>query len=136
MEAKMLNDTLTLTIDLLNNGTTSTEENLVFERVGNKSTYHRTGHSVTMRKMINFYRSLPKRVGSFLGVAKTSVKFTEDITVAASDGSNVVAPIILEVNFSFPVGTTIAQTVAMRQRALALLDDSITMDKLNLGLHV
>jgi hypothetical protein len=66
-------------------------------------------------------------------VQKTSFKFTRDITVDGADGvSSITSPIIVEVNFSIPVGAESADVLLDRQTVLALLDDDTIMDALNL----
>jgi hypothetical protein len=69
----------------------------------------------------------------FKGVAKTSVKFTFDISVPSTIGesSPVVAPMIVEASFSIPVGATPAQVLEIRQKLVALLNMDTQMDLLN-----
>lgn len=115
-------NSITLPVDLLNNGTTTDE---VFNRYNeelNKSTYVGPNHSLQARNKMELYRTLPKRAGNFLGAAKGSVKFTKDITVPGADGTDIVVPQIFEVSYSLPVGSTDAQSLAFRQRVIAALD--------------
>lgn len=119
-------NTITLPVDLLNNGTTTDE---VFSRYNeelNKSTYVGPNHSLQARNKMELYRTLPKRAGNFLGAAKGSIKFTCDVTVAGADGVDIVVPQIFEASYSLPVGSTTAQAVANRQRLIAALDHAFS----------
>lgn len=117
-------NTITLPVDLLNNGTTTDEVFARFEEGLNKSTYVGPNHSLQARNKLELYRTLAKRAGNFLGAAKGTMKFTQDVTVTGVDGTDIVAPQIIEVNYSLPVGSTDAQALALRQRVLAALDHS------------
>lgn len=133
----MLTDALNLSVDVANNATMVSQEFSLTDRFQNRSVFIGNGHTLLSRNMISFYRSYPTKVGNFLGTAKTSVKITEDVTVSGADGvaTNTV-PCIGEVNFSFPVGATAAKIKEIRQRLIAVLDDDLTMDKLNVQLMV
>jgi len=95
----------------------------------NRSTYgetisHTGGvvHSVPARNQVQFYRTYPKRSGTSRGAAKLTVKFTRDISVPNADGSgSIVLPLIVEVNFSIPVGASHAQISNLRRRAAKML---------------
>jgi len=121
----MQGNTITLAVDKLN------DANLVDEvytdhrsSTPNRSDYIRTGHTPMMRKLMQLYRSVAKRSGAFRGVNRSTVKFTEDIEVPNADGDGtVVQPHIIEILEHAPVGTTPAQTLEMRQRAIAFLDN-------------
>lgn len=115
-------NTITLAVDILNSGSTT---NQAFERVEeqvNRSTYNGPGHTFASRNQMQFYRTNPVRSGAFLGAVKSSVKFTEDVTVDDAEGNDRVAPAIAECSFSIPVGTTAAKTLELRQRMIAALD--------------
>lgn len=128
----MLDNTITLAVDVLNNGTAV---NKVFSRhddsMPNRSRYISDTHSLVSRDMIDFYRTPPKKSGNFNGVAKTGFKFTIDQVVPAADASNIVAPQIAEVSFSLPIGFTTAQLIVLRQRIVSLLDNDTLMKRLN-----
>jgi hypothetical protein len=117
-------NTITLPVDLLNNGTPTNEAFNRYNEELNKSTYVGPNHSLQARNKMELYRTLPKRAGNFLGAAKGSVKFTHDITVAGADGADTVVPQIFEVSYSLPVGSTDAEALAFRQRVIAALDHS------------
>lgn len=121
-----------LAVDVLNTGVTTNETYDRFEEFQNRSTYIGATHTPDARDTINMYRSFPSKSGNFKGVAKTSVKLSRDLTVAGADGvSSLTAPIIVEVNFSIPVGATPASVLLARQRAIALLDKDTVMSPLN-----
>lgn len=125
----MLDNTITLAVDTANTGVT---EDQVYERhreYDNRSEYIGPGHTAASRDLLAFYTADPKQSGNYRGTRKSSVKFTEDITVAGVDGSDIVTPIILEVSYSAPVGITEAQITELRQRAIALLDNDTLCNK-------
>jgi hypothetical protein len=136
----MLANTLVLEVDVNHDGTATadaTEQFTRYEETQNRTVYIGENHTPGERNLITFSRSTPKRAGNFKGVGKSSVKFTQDITVAGVDSTtNVGSAIIIEVNFSVPVGTTRAQLLAIRQRLVAMLDDDSTMDMLSIQLMV
>jgi hypothetical protein len=131
----MQSNEITLVVDELNDGDTTADSTEVwtrFEEYQNRSTYIRADHSLDARRTLSLYRSFPKVNGNFKGVSKTSLKFTTDTSVDGVDGvTSLTAPIIVEVNFSIPVGATAAEVLIVRQRALALLDLDAVMDPLN-----
>jgi hypothetical protein len=125
-------NTVTLAVDLLNTGATT---NVVFtrhEELTNRSTYRSPSHSLASRDILQLYRTAPTRSGDFLGAAKTTVKFTQDVAVDNASGTGTLtAPLIVEINFSVPVGTPDAEILVSRQRAIALLDMDTVMVPLN-----
>lgn len=130
-------DIITLAVDTLNSGSTTNYDFTRFEETLNRTIYAGEDHTIDSRDQLAIYRTAPKRTGNFKGVAKTSTKFTRDITILGVDGlANLTAPIIIEVSFSIPVGCTTAQMVGMRQRAIALLDSDTIMNDLNLSLMI
>lgn len=121
-------NTITLSVDEENDGVGPV--NHVFTRLEeylNRSVYVGPNHSLVTRNTLGLYRTFPKPQGNFNGVAKTSMKFTQDVQVLGKDGvSQITSPIIVEVSYSIPVGATGAQILIARQRALALQDlDSV-----------
>lgn len=127
----MQSNTITLAVDTANSGSTTNQAYNRIEELVNRSTYGGPGHSFSSTNTLQLYRTNPVRSGSFLGAAKTSVKFTESVTVPSAEGEDTVFPLILEVSFSIPVGTTEAKVLELRQRAIALLDMDSIMDPLN-----
>lgn len=136
----MLDDQLTLTVDVANDGTTTADEDQVYTRYEehlNRSVYIAEGHTVAAPHTLSFYRTQPKANGNFKGMAKSAFKFSETLLVPGADGvTTVSAPLICEVSFSTPVGATTEQIVELRQRLVALLDNDIFMNKLNVTLSV
>jgi len=128
---------ITLNVDYLNDGNTTAEAYENEDRTGNRSTYAGPNHALDARDQINFYRSYPTKNGNFKGVAKTAFKLTFDHTVTGVDGvASLTAPVICEVSFSVPVGVSAADVLKVRQRALALLDNDVIMEDLNMKLMV
>jgi hypothetical protein len=115
-------NTITLPVDVLNNGTPSNKVFTRFEEVLNRSTYIGPGHTQVARYLMQLYRAFAKRTGNFLGVSKSEVKITKDFTVLGVDGTNQVAPAIADASFSIPVGLTAAQMLELRQDLVAALD--------------
>lgn len=124
----MLTNTITLAVDLLNNGTPSNEDYVRLEEQVNRSTYRGPGHSSSSRNTLQFYRTFAKRSGNFLGAAKVSAKFTADKTVTGADGSNLISPMIGTIEFSLPSGVSAADMKALRQRIIASLDQDSVWD--------
>lgn len=121
----MLANTITLPVDVLNNDTTVDS---VFTRdleEFNKTTYRGPTHTLTSRDILQFYRTLNKRVGNSFGVVRTSQKRTKDFLVTAPDGTSVSQAAIIEVSSAFPPGLTAAQTLVLRQELVALLDHAL-----------
>lgn len=127
----MQSDTITLGVDVANNATIVNQAYDRYDEYQNRSVYIGPNHSVAAPNTMSFYRTQPKPTGNFPGMAKTAAKFSEAQAVTGNDGSDLVAPAIVEVSFAFPVGTTAAKQKELRQRAIALLDDDVVMDDLN-----
>lgn len=122
---------LTLAVDLENTAVLTNKTYTRFEEYLNRAMYIGAGHSLSARNTLSFYRTMPRISGNFRGTAKTAVKFSRDVSVLGVDGSTVVAPQILEVSFSNPVGVTPAQSLEFRQNGVALLDRDDIMAALN-----
>lgn len=126
-----------LTVDPENTGVTESQTYDRYEESLNKSVYIGATHVPESRDTMALYRTQPTKSGNFKGVAKSAVKFTEDIAVAGVDSSTTLtAPMIVDVSFSIPVGATDAQVEEIRQRVIAALDDSVMMRGLNTQLMV
>jgi hypothetical protein len=120
----MLANTITLSIDP--SGDYTTFENDVMSRFReseNKTQYRFDGHTLSARDMCEFYRNEISPSGNYLGNAKGTAKLTTDGTVLAKDGSDIVSPIIANVSFSIPVGTTDANFYKALSRLQALVID-------------
>lgn len=95
-----------ITLALPNGGT---PVNAIFKRIDvlqNRSLYHGPGHFPTARNTMGFYRTPSKRVGNFLGVMKSALKYTHDLQVLNAVGETITSPMIGEMSFSIPVGAT------------------------------
>lgn len=124
----MLDNTIILSVDEQNDGVGPVNHVYTrFEENANRSTYIHSAHSLTAKDTLSFYRTAPKPSGNFRGVAKTAQKFSKDITVLGVDGSNITAPIIVEISWSLPVGATAAQAMIARQKVVSLMDLDATM---------
>lgn len=116
-------DTITLAVDVLNNGTAVGQAYVASDRSGvNRTIYQGPGHTLISRNTMAFMRGYPKRTGNFYGSAKSSIKFTKDVSVPQADGTTTVAPLIVEVSVSMPVGVPVADLLAIRQHVIAVLD--------------
>jgi len=130
-------DQITLQVDPANNDTIVPEVFTRYVESENRSEYIGVNHLPEARNKFALYRTFPTRSGNFKGVAKSAVKFTEDKVVPGVDAaSSLTAPAILEISFSVPVGVSIADIVALRQRAIAALDDDTVMNALNTQLLI
>lgn len=131
-------DQLTLVVDTENTGTNPVNEIYSrYEEQPNRTTYIGASHTPDARDSLAIYRTFPTKTGNFKGTAKSSVKFTKDVTVAGVDSStSLTAPIIIEVSFSVPVGTDAYALVAARQRVIAALDNDTFMNALNTQLMI
>lgn len=119
----MLNDQITLSVDEENDGVGPVNHVYTrFEETQNRSKYIHTNHTLSAKDTLSFYRTLPKPSGNFRGVAKTAAKFSKDYSVTGADGSTIVAPVIVEISISMPVGISAANAMIARQKALSLLD--------------
>lgn len=131
-------NTITLSVDTLNDAAAIVDETLTrFEEYLNRSKYIGENHSLSSRDELTLYRTFPKQAGNFKGVGKSAAKFAFDVSVPGVDATTTLtSPIIMEISFSVPVGTTPADVLLMRQRGLALLDLDAVMAPLNDGLMV
>lgn len=130
-------DVITLAVDVANNAVIVDQPYNRYEEDKNRSSYVSPAHLPDTRDMLTMYRTFPTRNGNFKGTGKSSVKFTQDVSVPGVDSSTTLtSPIILEVSFSVPVGTAVADLKEIRQRAVAILDSDTLMDALNLQLMV
>jgi hypothetical protein len=121
----MQSNSITLSVDLANDGNPTDQVFTRFEELVNRSTYVGPGHSLASPHTMQLYRTLPKRTGTFLGAAKSSIKFTKTIIVDDADGNETKKPIIGEASFSIPVGASAAETLALRQHFVSALDNAL-----------
>ena len=133
----MLDNTITLAVDKLNNGTPTNVDFSRQEEFQNRSKYISPAHSLGLRDTLDVYRTFPTKTKDFYGVAKSGFKITTDIEVPSPiTDKNRIAPMIGEVNFSLPVGFTTAQAKELRQRIIAALDNDVLMLRINERLEV
>lgn len=126
-----------IAVDKLNDGTTTDESFNRYEEYLNRSVYIGVGHTPDARNTLAMYRTFPTKSGNFKGVAKSSIKLTKDHAVPGVDGvSSLTSPVIIEVNFSVPVGVSAADVKICRQRLIAALDSDEICDALNIQLMV
>lgn len=74
------------------------------------------------RDTLTAYRTFPKRNGISLGVKKSAVKLTRDFTVENTDDTTQIAPLIIEMRVSMPVGVTSAEAELATRQFRDLLD--------------
>lgn len=123
----MLDNTITIPVDVLNNGTPINRVYTRFQEFLDRSVYKGPQHTLVNRDTLGFYRTPVKSNGSNNGVAKSAAKLTQDISVPGKVAStNVVLPMIGNFDFSIPVGATAAQTLEFRQRMIAVIDHAIS----------
>lgn len=124
-------ESLTLPVDVANNGTIVNQVVDLFEAVTGRKEYHFQTHDFQSRDQLVFTRALPKVNGNFAGTRKAAFKLTKDTTVVGMDPSTQVkAPGILEISSSLPVGLSAADALLLRQRAIAILDSMFISDVL------
>lgn len=123
----MLENQITLPVDILNNGTTTSRVYSRYDEYQNRSVYKGPSHTLQSRDTLGFYRTPVKANGADNGVAKSAIKLTMDIEVPGKDPSTtVVKPLIGDVSFSIPVGATPGQTLEFRQRMISVIDHAIS----------
>lgn len=133
----MQSNTITLAVDTANSGTTTNQIYNRYTEKENSSTYISSTHTLVSRDMIEFSRVFPTQSGNYRGVLRPSVKLTEDVTVPGVDATTtVVQPLIANLSFSIPVGTSAAATLELRQRLLAILDNDVVMASLMNALEI
>lgn len=122
----MLNNTITLPVDILNNGTTSNRVYTRYDEYQNRSVYKGPSHTLVKRDTLGFYRTPVKANGTDNGVAKSAMKLTFDIEVPGKVATTTVTkPLIADASFSIPVGATAEQTLEFRQRLIACIDHAV-----------
>lgn len=124
-------NTLTFQVDATNTGTPAALALDRYEEASNRSVYVTAVHTPGSREMIALTRALPTKSGNFRGVSKGSLKFTQDVSVTGVDSNTtILAPIIVEVSFSLPVGCDADDVKRARQIIIGALDDDTFSDKL------
>lgn len=122
----MLDNTIVLPVDVLGNAVLVNKTYLRDESVPNRSVYTGPGHTLSLRSLMNCYRTQPKKSGNFPGVAKGEIKITQDTSVPGVDTStSIIAPRLASASTSFPVGTSDAEMVETLQTLIAALKHEI-----------
>jgi hypothetical protein len=131
---------IAITVDEANDGSTTADVVHTYERYldyENRAVYkHDTNHTLSSRDTLSLLRTFPKANGNFRGQAKSTAKFTKDVIVTGLDGENIVAPVIVSLEFSVPVGLSSSEMLLARQKMVALADLDSVMDELNLNLMI
>lgn len=123
-------NTITLPVDIANNGTIVNQDFSRFEEQVNRTTYVGPSHTLASPDTMQLYRTLPVRSGASLGASKVTVKFTRHVGVVNADGTTSQRPLIIEASASIPVGATAAQTKEARQKLIAVLDSDVVAGSL------
>lgn len=116
----MQDATITLPVDKTD---TDTPVNLVFSRQEeylHRSLYISADHQPDMRETLGIYRSPIKPTSAYKGVMRTSCKYTKDVSVLNPVGETITSPMIAEVSYSVPVGTSEADRLELAQTIGAL----------------
>lgn len=133
----MLDNTITLSVDDTNDDTPVNQVYTRYEEAANRSSYIGSDHTLSDRNLMTVTRNFPTVSGNFRGVAKSTLKFTQDVEVEGVDATtDVNSSVIAAVSFSIPVGTTAALAMEIRQRLIAALDDDDFMVRLTETLEV
>ena len=116
----MQDSTITLPVDKTD---TDTLVDVVFSRQEeylHRSLYISADHKPDNRDTLGIYRSPIKPTSAYKGVMRTSCKFTKDVSVLNPVGETITSPMIAEISFSVPVGTSDADRLELAQRVGAL----------------
>lgn len=123
--------TITLSVDAdLDGASPADEVYSSFDTPANRHIYHGENHSPVLRDTMTMYRTLPKRTATFYGVTKSNLKFTMDEVVDTPDGETTTAPGLGGMNFSIPVGFTLAGARHLVARMKACLDKEGFLEEL------
>lgn len=93
-----------------------------FSEEKDKSTYRFAGATWANRKEVSFLRSVPKPNGNYPGNARGTVKLTWDTEVTDRLGATIVAPIIVTIQASVPVGVNPSVFADIMANAAAALN--------------
>lgn len=128
----MLDNTITLPVDLLNNGTPTDQVFTRFREEPERTEYHGPTHTGAVQDILTLTRKSPVRNGNFLGAYRTKAVFTQSFDVTGYDGTTLKGIVAnVSVEMTVPLGLTSAQVLTLRQRVIALLDQDIPMDRFN-----
>lgn len=115
--------TITLSVDLLNNASTTDVIYTREEQYLNRTVYHSAAHTPLMRDMLTLYRTPSKASGNFAGTQKSAMKLTKDFAVPGVDQeTTLVKTLIHEISSSVPLGIPEAEQMIVRQTGVAFED--------------
>lgn len=124
----MLSNTISVSYDALGDAQSVEKTYTRYDEYQNRTVYVGENHSPIDKDTLTFYRSFPKQVGNYKGVAKTSFKISKDVEVPGVDGlATFSSPVIIEVTFSVPLGVTDAEALRLRHLASSILSSDSLM---------
>lgn len=124
----MLDNTITLAVDVEGNGTLVNQVYTRDEEYLNRAVYTGADNTLSLRNTLSTYRTKPKKSGNFNGVGKAEAKFTQDCVVPGVDlSTTLVGTAIVDISTSFPVGMAAELAMELRNRAIAWLDNAIAI---------
>lgn len=124
----MLSNTITLPVDVVNNGTLVDKVYTRDDVTPGKAVYEGPDKTVILGDSIILTRTKAVRSGNFFGVHKNRIKLSKDFNVpTAVVGTEVVQPFIMDLYVNKPVGVTDAQITERFQTMRAFLDHAEAM---------
>jgi len=100
----------------------------------NRTSWHGESHTDQMRDELSLLVGDPKTSANFRGVRKSTFKITRDQEVTGVDTSTeLIAPLIANVSFSAPVGTSDAAFIDVCEAIRGLLDQPALMKSVALN---
>lgn len=124
----MLSNTITLPVDVANNGTLVDKIHTRDEVTPGKVLYYGPERTPTHADLLTILRTKAVRSGNFFGVHKNRIKFSKDFNVPTAEvGKEVQQPFIMDLYISKPVGVSDAQITERLQTLRAFLDHAEAM---------
>lgn len=121
-----MNDSLTLAVDVANDANPSNEVFTLHRFNETRKVFKGPNHTDSQEQLLTVTVSDPTINGENPGRRKSTLKFTNDVTISNVSGSgDLREPIISSYNMSIPVGATPAEIMAERQRMIALIDSDV-----------
>lgn len=111
---------ITLPVDVVDNGTLVNQVFSRQEEYLHRTLYIGAEHQPDMRNTLGIYRTPIKPTSGFKGVMRTSLKITKDVQVLNPVGETITSPMIAELSFSVPVGTSAEDRLELTQTIGAL----------------
>lgn len=127
----MLDNTITLSVDAANTGSSSAYSLVRLHEYDDKTIYYGPSHTRASRELMTFTRSEAKPSGSFRGIDSSTMKITVDVVVPGSDGVDRVAPFTIICEARMPVGVDANIVKKYRQVLLAALDNEALMTRVH-----